>query len=90
MEGGEKAQKRHPWSNMFKGRRLAPDWKAVVTRYPKQFVMAFDNVFPRHWGKFYIKQVRLWRKALAKLPSDVAHGLAHRNAERLWNLLPLQ
>ena len=84
-----KAQKRHPWSNMFKGRQLAPDWEALVTRYPKRFVMAFDNVFSQHWGKFYLKQVRLWRKALARLPVEVAQDLAHRNAERLWGIAPV-
>ena len=81
-----KTQKRHPWTNMFSGRKLTPEWKALVTRYPNRFVMAFDNVFPNHWGKYYLKQVALWRKALADLPPDVAHALAHGNAERLWRL----
>jgi len=30
--------------------------------------------------------VRLWKATLAALPSDVAHALAHRNAERLWRI----
>lgn len=77
---------REPWSNLFSGRRLAPRWKTLVVRHPNRFVMAFDNVWEAHWGPFYLKQVALWRKALADLPPDVAQALAHRNAERLWRL----
>ena len=77
-----------PWTMMFEGKRLAPDWKTLVVRHPERFVLAFDNVFAGHWGKFYLKQVHLWRKALAYLPPDVAHAVAHKNAERLWRLPP--
>lgn len=79
---------REPWTMMFEGKRLAPDWKTLVVRHPDRFVLAFDNVFARNWGKFYLKQVHLWRKALADLPPDVAHAMAHKNAERLWRLPP--
>ena len=79
-----------PWTNMFSGKRLAPQWKALVTRHPDRFVLAFDNVWEAHWGPFYLKQIALWRKALADLPHDVAHAVAHKNAERLWRLPPAQ
>jgi hypothetical protein len=58
----------------------------VVTDHPDRFILAFDNVWPEFWGKFYLDQAALWRTALNKLPSNVAHALAHGNAERLWNL----
>lgn len=77
-----------PWVDMFRGSKLAPEWKALVTRHPTRFVMAFDNVWNKHWGKFYLKQVKLWRKALRDLPPDVANALAYGNAERLWRLPP--
>lgn len=77
-----------PWTDMFDGERLAPKWRTLVVRHADRFVMAFDNVFAEHWGEFYLDQIALWRKALADLPSDAAHAIAHRNAERLWNLPP--
>ena len=75
-----------PWTNMFKGNVLHPQWKTLILRNPDRFILAFDNVFARNWGKFYLKQIAVWRKALADLPSEVAHAIAHRNAERLWRL----
>jgi hypothetical protein len=40
-------------------------------------------------GIFYLIQIKLRRKALADLPPDVAHKLAHKNAELLRGLEPL-
>lgn len=79
---------RQPWSNMFAGDELAPEWSALMLRYPERFVLAFDNVWPEHWSDKYAQQVKLWRHALGKLPAEVAHAVAHRNAERLWKLAP--
>jgi len=77
-----------PWVNMFEGGALAPDWTALAIDHPDRFILAFDNVWPEFWGKFYLDQAVLWRAALNKLPPKVAHALAHGNAERLWNLPP--
>jgi hypothetical protein len=77
-----------PWTNMFAHRELAPEWKALVLRHPERFVLAFDNVWPEHWSEKYVQQVELWREALGKLPTAVAHAVAHGNAERLWKLAP--
>ena len=79
---------REPWTAMFTGRRLAPPWRALILRYPERFVLGFDNVWANHWEKLYLPQVALWREALSDLPDDVAHAVAHRNAERLWRLPP--
>ncbi len=81
-------ESRQPWTNMFAAGELAPEWKALVLRYPDRFVLAIDNVWPEHWSEKYVQQVELWRKALGKLPAEVAHAVAHRNAERLWKLAP--
>ena len=59
-----------------------------MVRHPGQFVLGFDHVWAKHWEKYYLPQVRLWRSALAALPDEVAHAVAHGNAERLWNLPP--
>lgn len=75
-----------PWSNMFKGEVLAPEWKKLVMKYPDRFILAFDNVWPEHWGGFFLREAEYWRKALAVLPRGVAHAIAHGNAERLWNI----
>ena len=81
-------ESRQPWTNMFAEEELAPEWKALVLQHPDRFVLALDNVWPEHWSEKYVQQVRLWREALGKLPSEVAHAVAHGNAERLWKLPP--
>ena len=75
-----------PWANLFSGKKLADNWKALMLEHPDRFILTFDNVWPQDWGKSYLKQAALWRKALSTLPLDVAHALAHGNAERLWRL----
>ena len=74
------AESREPWTAMFKGRELLPQWRALMVRHPARFVLGFDNVWANHWEKFYLPQVRLWREALAALPDEVAHAVAHGNA----------
>ena len=74
---------------MFNGYQLKPDWEKLIISNPDQFVIAFDNVFPEHWGSPYLKAVKYWRAAMARLPEKVAHAIAHKNAERLWNIPPV-
>ena len=83
-------ESKQPWVNMFKGNRLSPEWTKLMKEYPDRFVLAFDNVWPEDWSDFYLKQVRLWHTALSQLPENVAHAIAHENAERLWKLDPLR
>jgi len=78
-----------PWVNLFEGDRLAPEWRALLSARPDRFVLAFDNVWPEHWGAFYLRQAQLWRTALSDLPEDAARAVAHGNAERLWGLPPV-
>lgn len=77
-----------PWSNMFDGKRLSSEWRKLVIQHPNQFVFALDNVWSRHWQEFYPEQMTYWKSALANLPDEVAHAVAHGNAERLWHLAP--
>lgn len=79
---------RQPWTDLFIENQLAPEWHALVLRHPDRFVLAFDNVWTGDWTDKYAQQADLWRGALAKLPAEVAHAVAHRNAERLWKLAP--
>jgi len=75
-----------PWTNIFKGDRLAPEWKELFVQYPDRFIFALDNVFTEHWSDFYLKQMKYWKRGLAELPSEVSHLIAHGNAERLWGI----
>jgi len=77
-----------PLVNLFEKKRLAPRWQSLIKAHPDRFILGFDNVWARHWQKIYIKQVQLWKNALKDLPVDVAHQVAHGNAERLWDLPP--
>lgn len=79
-----------PWTGEFSGKNIAPKWRSRMEAYPRRFILAFDNVWPANWGTFYLKQAALWQKALAELPPDVAHAMAHGNAERLWKLPPVR
>ncbi|MBT8351113.1 MAG: amidohydrolase [Deltaproteobacteria bacterium] len=75
-----------PWTNVFKGDHLSPEWKNLFIQYPQRFIFALDNVFSEHWGGFYQKQMSYWKRAFAELPSDASHLIAHGNAERLWHI----
>ena len=75
-----------PWVNIFDGKTLAPVWKELISQYPDRFIFALDNVWERHWREFYLDQMEYWRKAMADLPPNVAHAVAHGNAERLWKI----
>ncbi len=75
-----------PWSNLFDGNVLASAWKTLIVSHPDRFILAFDNVYNDDWSDHYVRQAKLWKAALRSLPDDVAHAVAHGNAERLWHL----
>ncbi len=78
----------NPFTRMFEGRSLAAEWKALIVSHPDRFILGFDMVWSQEWRRHYVKEVGLWREALNELPEDVAHAVAHGNAERLWRLPP--
>ena len=80
------ARSNQPWINMFKNNVLAPEWESLIVASPKRFIFSLDNVWSDQWRNGYKEQVSLWRNALGKLPQDVAHAVAHGNAESLWKL----
>lgn len=80
------ARSNQPWINMFQGKDMASDWKNLLIKHPDKFIFALDNVWPEQWRNGYQEQVSLWRQALSKLPSNVAHKIAHGNAEQLWGI----
>ena len=78
------------WTKVFNGKSFKSDWKTLFVTYSDRFVFAMDNVWERHWCSCkkwkYSDEIQLWRTALAQLPDNVARAIAHKNAERLWNL----
>jgi Sec-independent protein translocase protein TatA len=66
--------------------RWRDDWKQLIAAYPDRFIFAMENVFGPHWTKRYPLSLKLWRKALALLPPEVAHQMACVNTKRLWRL----
>jgi len=75
-----------PWINMFDNRDLAPAWVEIMIAHPDRFIFAVDNVWEDQWRNGYREQVDLWRRALGNLPPQIAHAIAHGNAEKLWKL----
>ena len=82
--------KQSPWTMVFNGKSFKSDWKTLFVTYSDRFVFAMDNVWERHWCSCkkwkYSDEIQLWRTGLAQLPDNVARAIAHKNAERLWNL----
>lgn len=77
---------REPWTNIFRGRHLDPQWKSLIIAHPDRFIFALDNVWAKHWRDYYTPQMEYWHRAIAELPEPAASLLAHGNAERLWKL----
>ena len=72
---------------VFNGKSFKSDWKTLFVTYSDRFVFAMDNVWEREWdSEKYSNEIQLWRTTLAQLPDNVARAIAHKNAERLWNL----
>lgn len=74
------------WESLFTENRWREDWKVLIQKYPNNFVIAFDNVFKRHWESAHIKTVKYWHNALDQLDDETARKIACENASLLWNL----
>jgi predicted TIM-barrel fold metal-dependent hydrolase len=63
--------------------RLAPQWRALLERFPDRFVVGSDTWVNARWSRYgeIIEQYRGW---LAQLPPAVAAMIAHGNGERLF------
>lgn len=79
---------KQPWINMMTKDKFKTQWKQLIMQHPDRFVFALDNVWGWQWRDTYMKHIKVWRSALSELEADVAHKVAHGNAERLWNLKP--
>ena len=82
---------KQPWTNLFDGENMKPEWRTLMVARPERFILNFDNVWEEHWSEdYYVAQARLWQATLATFPKKVAHAIAHGNAERLWHLPPVR
>lgn len=95
LSGNDGKNAEFPWVNMFDsktaGYELKEEWKTLIIQYPDRFILGIDIVTSYQWrSDFYVDQVNLWKQELLKLPDDIAHRLAHENAERLWAIKPLE
>jgi predicted TIM-barrel fold metal-dependent hydrolase len=77
---------RQPWTPIFMDGELLDPWRDLFIRYPDKFVYASDAMIVDQWRTIYVKHVHTWRHAFRELPPEVAHKIAHQNAERLWHL----
>ncbi|MBW2077545.1 MAG: amidohydrolase family protein [Deltaproteobacteria bacterium] len=77
---------KQPWVNVFRGEVFCPEWKELLLHYADRFIFALDNVWETHWRELYLDQMAYSSRAMADLTHDVAHAVAHGNAERLWRI----
>lgn len=80
---------KQPWTNVVQDGAIDSAWKALMQQYPRQFVLALDNVFAEHWSSLYAQQLALWRQALGALAPELARAIAHDNAVRIYRLAPV-
>lgn len=79
-----------------KGKRLNPEWVAVVEKYPDRFVVGSDSFLvadsaqrvgaARIFAAASARQRQAIREVLAALKPDVARKVGYENAERLYQL----
>lgn len=62
---------------------LAPDWRALFVRHPDRFLLGTDTWAVHRWDAVRATHDRA-RRWLKELPPEVAEGIAHANAERLF------
>ena len=62
---------------------LSPDWRQVIERFPKRFMVGTDTWVNSQWAD-YAGLIAINREWLAHLPRETAELIAYQNAERLF------
>ena len=67
------------------GGQLCPEWKALLTKYPKRFMLGSDTWINQRWDAYeqLMKDYRVW---LGGLDADVAEHIAWRNGAQMFGL----
>jgi len=63
--------------------KLTPEWKALFVTHPRRCLVGMDTYTPGRWAELaeLADTARDW---LDQLPPEIAAGIAHGNAERLF------
>lgn len=67
------------------GGKLCPEWRALLLKYPKRFMIGSDTWINQRWQSYdeLMKAYRVW---LGDLPADIARGIAWDNAAGQFGL----
>ena len=65
------------------GDGIAPDWRQVIERFPKRFMVGTDTWVNSQWAD-YAGLIAINRQWLAHFPRKTAELIAYKNAERLF------
>ncbi|MFZ4478700.1 MAG: amidohydrolase [Rhodoferax sp.] len=67
------------------GDRLCPEWRALLLKYPRRFMIGSDTWVNQRWQQ-YDDLMQGYRRWLGELPSEVAHNIAWGNGASLFGL----
>ncbi|RYY81653.1 MAG: amidohydrolase [Comamonadaceae bacterium] len=67
------------------GGRLCPEWRQLLLKYPKRFLLGSDTWVNGRWSQ-YDDLMQGYRTWLGDLPADVARGIAWDNGATLFGL----
>ncbi|QGY38778.1 amidohydrolase family protein [Pseudodesulfovibrio cashew] len=70
---------------MLDGKRLRPEWKALLIRFQDRILFATDPHMRKLWRR-YAEGVEGQRLILGQLPRAVAEKIAYRNAEKVYGV----
>lgn len=65
--------------------RLCPQWRALLLKYPKRFMIGSDTWVNQRWHQ-YDELMQGYRRWLGELPAEVAHDIAWANGAVLFGL----
>jgi predicted TIM-barrel fold metal-dependent hydrolase len=63
---------------------IDPKWRRVIETYPDRFMVGSDTWVNTQWGQ-YSNLISLNRHWLSQFTFEVAHQIAYKNAERIFN-----
>lgn len=67
------------------GGKLCPDWRALILKYPEQFLIGSDTWINQRWP-YYEETMNSYRTWLGDLPAAVAKKVAMDNGMELFKL----
>ena len=67
------------------GGKLCPEWRALVLKYPRRFLIGSDTWVNQRW-QFYDELMKGYRTWLGDLPADVAKSIAWDNGASLFGV----